>query len=385
MDKSKRQYGFTLIELVVAVGVLAVVMAFSGVIFEMTAETRQVSSANSEIMEKFRTIKRQLDADFSGLRKDSPVYIWFDIDPDSGERFDEIMFFANGDFQSIQTYGNDYTSKYAPDELGSRVISGNTARVWYGHAKIWDKYDDVGGDWINPQVQQYGTNHPEKLLRKNRRILSRRRNILTVDNNIEKYLSVNDISDINEPVSYPPYDNDYLKRDIYEHDSMSLSQWQVALRDSTNARRLVSACMWDGRPEVGVDDPNTYHLMFSEGVSSFAVQWGYRVTLTGGRTEWRWFPSDDPDKTGNYSDFERMWSEKGELAIGEPFGVYFNSAGLGSNFYSPSDVEYYNPENSSYQNFGGFFPRALKFTFRIYDEKGVIEGGRKFSYIVYLD
>ena len=33
----------------------------------------------------------------------------------------------------------------------------------------------------------------------------------------------------------------------------------------------------------------------------------------------------------------------------------------------------------------GFLPKALKFTFKIYDSKGIIENGRTFTHIVYLD
>ncbi len=31
-----------------------------------------------------------------------------------------------------------------------------------------------------------------------------------------------------------------------------------------------------------------------------------------------------------------------------------------------------------------FFPRALKFTFTLYDSKGIIKGGREFTHIVYI-
>jgi hypothetical protein len=32
-----------------------------------------------------------------------------------------------------------------------------------------------------------------------------------------------------------------------------------------------------------------------------------------------------------------------------------------------------------------FYPEAFKFTFIVHDSKGIIEGGRKFTHIVYLE
>jgi hypothetical protein len=198
-----------------------------------------------------------------------------------------------------------------------------------------------------------------------------------------------DIGNINGDFSI--YGENYPMRDIFEHDTVSLSQWQAVLREQTNVEDLVEVCMGDGRSEIGLDDPNTYHLMFSEGVSSFAVQWGYRVTLTGGRTEWRWFPSENPNKDEDNADSDFLSNG----VDSEQFGICFNCEDPDSD--NPSDGGWSNEVKQGYYGatttdtvnpgfYGSdFFPQALKFTFRIYDEKGVIEGGRKFSYIVYLE
>jgi hypothetical protein len=47
----------------------------------------------------------------------------------------------------------------------------------------------------------------------------------------------------------------------------------------------------------------------------------------------------------------------------------------------------YPPEEINRENFNSIpgLGRALKFTFTLFDSKGIIKGGRTFSYIVYLD
>ncbi|MHC4573629.1 MAG: PulJ/GspJ family protein, partial [Planctomycetota bacterium] len=65
---------FTTIELVVAVGILAMVLSFAGVIFKISVESQRAAAANAEIMQKLRTITSQLSADFKGLRKDGEIF-----------------------------------------------------------------------------------------------------------------------------------------------------------------------------------------------------------------------------------------------------------------------------------------------------------------------
>ena len=105
--------GFTLIEVVVAVGLLAMVIGFSSVIFKVSIETRRTAGANAEITQKLRAITDQLNRDFAGLRPDAPLMIWFEQDTSLTDpnRYDQIMFFADGDFQSTQLYIGTPTKK----------------------------------------------------------------------------------------------------------------------------------------------------------------------------------------------------------------------------------------------------------------------------------
>jgi prepilin-type N-terminal cleavage/methylation domain-containing protein len=96
--------GFTLIELAVAIAILALMASFAGAIFKVSIESHRVAGAHAEIMQKLRTITDQLNADFKGLRKDGEIAVaWVPVhDPNFARyaRFDRIMFFADGDFQS---------------------------------------------------------------------------------------------------------------------------------------------------------------------------------------------------------------------------------------------------------------------------------------------
>ena len=89
---------FTLLEMVVAVALMAIVMAIAGSIFRAGIQAVRLASANAEIMETFRVITNQLDADFRGLTKESDVFVVWAADADGQQRFDRIMFHALGDF-----------------------------------------------------------------------------------------------------------------------------------------------------------------------------------------------------------------------------------------------------------------------------------------------
>ncbi|MBA7635260.1 hypothetical protein ES703_42861 [subsurface metagenome] len=65
------------------------------------------------------------------------------------------------------------------------------------------------------------------------------------------------------------------------------------------------------------------------------------------------------------------------------FGTFFNIAAVQINYWGPvSDMKYKTGISSNFPS--GFYPEALKFTFRLYDSKGVIIKGREFTHIVYL-
>jgi prepilin-type N-terminal cleavage/methylation domain-containing protein len=348
--------GFTLIELVVAVALLSMVLSFAGVIFNVSIESHRTAKANAEIMRKLRAITDQLNTDFAGIQTDAPLLVSFMQDPnDPNQRYDQIMFFANGDFQSIQLY--EYDSG-VPDPNGDRTISGNVARIHYGQAQVI--YPDSSREYYPDELEDQD------------RILARRPHILTTESWLEKWPEPN------------MRDFDIYENEVYEHDALFLLRWKRAEADKYDDKIVLHSV--DYRPLIDMTDQETfqetYHKLMCEGVGSFAIQWAYWDD-----TEERffWFPSDDPDGDGSDSD-----SHFGFMP--DEFGVYFNvpnssqfSSDVGD-WYPIGDenVEYRSDEEFS----PNFYPKALKFTFRLYDSKGLIEQdgekGREFTHIVYL-
>jgi type II secretory pathway pseudopilin PulG len=338
--------GFTLIEIVVAIGILVMVMGFAGVIFQRSIGSYRAAMAQDEIMMKLRVITEQLDSDFRGLRKDAPMYIWFEFDPNSNNnRYDQIMFFADGDFQSTQTYN------------GQPVV-GNVARIYYGQA-----------------------NNPDALPAKNR-LLARRQHILTADTSLEQWPDSNPSNfsftfDAPDPNTTLPL----RKNDTYEYDWVSLSQWQVIVSDPTNAAHEVATCFYNNRPKIDFSDPNTIHNFMTDGIGSFSIQWDYITDLTAPIAGAHfWWPALDPDGNGSMSDSDF----DGTNGMGSnSFGFYFYSAPPGSGWFSPAQATgTYYPDNIISPK--PIYPRALKFVFVIYDSRGVFPNGQTFSHIVYL-
>ena len=338
--------GFTLIELLVAMAVLALMIAFASMVFKVSIDTYRVSTATAEIMQKLRAVTDQLDADFKGLRKDAPLLIWFAQDTaNQNARHDQIMSFADGDFSSIQLY-NKITNR--PDLAdGTLVIRGNTARIYYGQANI------------NESMR--------------RRILVRRQHILTEDADTEDWPHDN-LSDL----GYDDPNSSQTKEDRYEHDRLSLAQWKVidgSLYVGGNSVVDPNGNAFSNPPHIDMADPTTFHKLLSQGVADFSIQWAYWDTLDD---RFYWFPSDDPDGAlGSAASHFTLMSEP------EKFGMYFNISGDITGWYTViDDAVFYRKGQSFAKN---FFPQALKFTFTLYDSKGVINGGMVFSHIVYLE
>ncbi|MGD0597215.1 MAG: prepilin-type N-terminal cleavage/methylation domain-containing protein [Sedimentisphaerales bacterium] len=353
--KYEPRFGFTLVELVVAIGIMALVILFAGTVFKTSISSYRVAMAQTEIMQKLRAITQQLDSDFRGLRKDAPMFIHFETSADYS-RFDQIMFFADGDFQST----------------GQNTIVGNLARIYYGHSR-------------NPSNSQAKD-----------RLFARCQHILTAD---ESILLTNRWPDSTNFAGTfgqsDPLVTYMFKNDTYEYDWLSLSQWQALTNDLTNGpanvSQIINVCFGnspdfnDHLPYINTADANTIHNLMTQGIGSFCVQWGYYCISHGA---YFWWPSLDPNGSGNTVNSDFLSSS----GMGyDSFGLYLNSvaptAPANSYWFPYSKVKgYYYPDPSSSVNPAAkpTYPQALKFAFTIFDSRGVFKDGQTFTHIVYL-
>jgi len=279
---------FTLIELVVAVAILAMVLSFASVIFRVSIEAYRTAGANTEIMQKLRAVTDQLNADFKGQIWNPPGRIRFGFDNSDIDgktvtvRSDSIVFFANGDFQSTGQYKDNISGK-------DKTVVGNVACIFYGLA-------------ANPDPN---TNEPKE------KILVRRQTIITADSDWQE----SKLEDVGE------YCTDKSLADLIAD--------QVAYPDGNTPemKALVK------RPDLNPDEPNDLVMYMVKGVDDFTIQY----------VGWE----ENPPKIKEFNE----WRPENE------------------------DV------NSWPERLG---PLALKFTFTLYDSKGIIENGRRFTHIVYV-
>ncbi|NIP23162.1 MAG: prepilin-type N-terminal cleavage/methylation domain-containing protein [Phycisphaerae bacterium] len=371
--KLRRSRGFTLIELVVAIAIMVMMISFAAVIFKVSIKAHRTASANAEIMQKLRAITDQWDRDFKDLRKDAPFMIWFFQDAtDPDQRYDQIMFFADGDFQSTQLYGNDGVSPFLVPFTTGVPIRGNIARIYYGQARV---YAPMPASFIYPWFQK-GQDSRD-------RVLSRRRHILTSDPRLDIWPDPANIAATFDTPAPTPFDI-YRKNDFYEHDSLSLAHWKIVDRTAYDGP-ILNGC-FDLRTIFDTRDPNTFQRLMCRGVSSLTIQWAY---WDPAYNRFHWFPSNDPDGDGDPSDSHfQLMLINGYPASPDPGYANFNA--FGTFFNIPTDqINYWGPIYDMMYNSGvnfsaDFFPRAIKFTFTLHESKDIIKDGRVFTHIIYL-
>ena len=289
---------FTLIELVVAVALLAMVFLFAGTIFKVSINAYRTSVANAEIIQKLRAITDQLNADFKGMIWNPPVRIRFGYgypytsyvdnkliytasDATRDVRSDSIIFFANGDFQSTGQYDYGGSDK--------KTVVGNVACIFYALA-------DVTG--YSPEEKP----DPKK------KILMRRQTILTSDSSLTQNFNL-------------------IDRQEY-CNKQTLAELIADPTFDANALMVVK--------NLNLNDANDLVNYMAKGVDDFTIQyvggedWGATPPIIKKFNEWR-------------------------------------------------------PENSEVTNWPkALYPIAFKFTFTLYDSKGIIKNGREFTHIVYI-
>ncbi|MBN2138530.1 MAG: prepilin-type N-terminal cleavage/methylation domain-containing protein [Sedimentisphaerales bacterium] len=366
-DKRRTTSAFTLMELMVAVAILGIVLSFAGVIFNASINTHRVAAANSEIMQKLRAITGQLDADFEGLRKDGEIFAaWVavdrrtafpdynDCDGDGFERLDRIMFFTSGDFQSYGT---------AP------MVRGNLARVCY---MLASRPATILGDPVLRASEQP----------RHDRVLARTQHIITADPTIAAF-NYSVFTDANW----------FEWNNVCEYEKTTLEAWkhiplffkQDMLTEISDVNVFTPGPVPHSNvrgAQVDPTDSRAIHMLLCEGVGEFKVQGWYDDQA-------RWVPEVDPDSNDVYTDSDFFWSTPLLLDRDNvPHVLYPYRRPEGYGHISLNGVlGGYRADRVNEVNFNSIpgLGRALKFTFTLFDSKGIIKEGRTFTHIVYLD
>lgn len=315
----KMKKAFTLIELVVAVAILAMVLSFAGVIFKVSIGAYRTATANTEIMQKLRAITDQLNRDFEGLQKDGYLMLYSEeitrrefensLSPDIF-RADRLYYFSAGDFQSW---------------FDSNIRS-NMARVYFGHDRA--SLDDV--DVV--VVSKWN--------------LARDVILLTPG-----YSS----ADCND-TSYAERKADLLGTLF---DAFLLLDLGIPIDIET--------------------DPDDVRRLMCQNAGAMQIEWTDGTKYPPPNNSLAWFGLDMPRTYGDlpdilpdtaYGDIEFIPPERETFYMA--FWIPVTSYGDDLPWDWPMGV----PRE--------YWPKALKFTFTLYDSKGTLKGGRTFTHIVYI-
>jgi len=276
----KNKKGFTLVEVVTAIGILVVVVVFTGIIFKSSIESYRIAGANAEIIQNLQTITTQLDRDFSQIRRDGWLAIRVkeqtnirsvtQADKDKhitvpSVWMDRIYYFTTGDFQSWF-------------DAGTRS---NIARVYFGHDS------DSLNDFNNIPLNQC------KLAR----------DVLLITPGITT--------------------QDILDRKLFDCNNVNFVQFVSNPNAVEDYNNLLTKSIL-----AGTNSDNVRQLM-CENVGELKIEWiNAQNAYSGNRLNW---------------------------LSGTP-GHVVND-----------------------------WPKAIKFTFTLYDSKGILKDGSRFTHIVYLE
>jgi len=329
ISEMKMKKAFTLIELMVAIALLAMVLSFSGVIFKLSINSHRTSGANTDIMQKLRAVTDQLNIDFRKLPKDAYLILhceeqigrieYEDSTATGNFRADRIYYFCTGDFQS-----------WYDDNVKASI-----ARVYFGHDGI-SLFDLI----MNKPVSRWN--------------LARDIVLLTPGQIIPAPPPIVDYNDI----SY----------------AACVANTPLILAD---ADRLLSPPLTGLPPVINIrDDANDVRRLMCENVGEIRIEWsdGTRYPSTHLNPDLRnklvWF---------GYSTPKISWI----LINGLPLDPVYTTIEDLSNMPPPETGFYRASWTPTIPK--QYWPKALKFTFTLYDSKGILEKGRTFTHIVYLE
>ncbi len=135
MNKRNKK-AFTIVEMLVAIGLLVAMMTASIVVFRVAINSQQKAVATGDYMRSVRAVTQRLENDFSAIDLNVPFAIWFDKDGS-----DRIFFFANGTFEQLSSGNLDDTQ--ATHNYGSLFYSTGGISQLLRQFTPADRYQDI--------------------------------------------------------------------------------------------------------------------------------------------------------------------------------------------------------------------------------------------------
>ncbi|MEN0020728.1 MAG: hypothetical protein AAF747_07590, partial [Planctomycetota bacterium] len=127
--QSSRRAGFSVVEVLVAVGAVAIVAVAIAGLFDAVGRTVQTGRTVSRLNETALRIETAMREDFANLTRDGVMLIRHELVGIPGDanafRADEIVFFAQGEYSSKRPG--------IPQIYGDRLATGDAARIYWGH------------------------------------------------------------------------------------------------------------------------------------------------------------------------------------------------------------------------------------------------------------
>ena len=386
-NRTNKRAAFTIMELMVAMALLLILIAISGLVFRSAVKAYRTASATTEILRKYQAIVSQLNSDFRGLQKGDEIFIaWVPgIDTDGDDtvdefnRFDRILFFSSGaaNFESYNLWPELPPWGTNINDVENVIIHNNIARISYMLAK--------DGQDMAAQGQEPRT-----------RVLARSQHIYTPG-----YICLTDPLSPLTQSAFPDYDgaatplearDDFsaATNNYFEYDTITDLDWlnipwsntaastkSNMLEEITDINIFTTAVPSPPRRGLQYDPdvPSTHHLVLSQGVGQFAVQ-GWSDQLQ------RWVPQVDPDGDGNYADTDFVLNGSGVHSVSipgilYPQKIYAMGSGVPAALVPPLN-------QANFNDIPGL-GRALKFTFTLYDSNQIFPEGKTFTHIIYLN
>ena len=361
-----KRRAFTIIELLVAMALTVVLLGITAYVFQIAVQAYRTAAATSEIMRKYQALTQQLKIDLQGLQKNAefaivwapaPVikknppgiavdvtgdgvadYYKLDDDnngiPDRYESFDRLYFFSDGAYQTIYQQPTLYS---------------NLSRICWIFGRNGQKF---AGDraFMEPDSSK--------------RMLCRTQHLLTGDTSL---------------TPFPDFSLGWVEEDFnnqnftLEYQTMSLQNWldldksiyKPEMLSKILDLRVGTSVATEGGPIVNLQNPAGLNMFFAEGVGQFHVQ----IWDSGNQ---KWFPEIDPNFDGDYSDTDTFSSTglKGYTISGNDLDLQF----LGGAYWIQDEA-----------GMQAVIGDAFKFTFTLYDSRGIFPEGKTFTYIVYLN